>query len=186
MVWTGKNARKRAQMGERWRRSWCVFHWDLGIKYLHDSSFASVYTAKLANPKYSAFTSTHRRETGAGDGRARGSVRVTGLWLYANTARGLICRLRTFGADSKIAIHVIILGVRRVKIALNQRPLKPVRARPLLLRVKSSERLSFVKSRLQVPNWPPRMIVVRMKSTHELEEAWRLESTIQFPLAKNN
>lgn len=41
----------------------------------------------------------------------------------------------------------------------------------LLLRVKSSERLSFVKSRLRVPNWPPRTIVVRMESTHELEEA---------------
>lgn len=106
---------------------------------------------------------------------------MTGLWLYANTARGLICRLRTFGADSKIAIRAIILGVRRVKIALNQRPLRPVRARPLLLRVKSSERLSFVKSRLRVPNWPPRTIVVRMESTHELEEAWASgESTINF------
>jgi len=41
-----------------------VFHRDLGIKYLHDSSFTSVYTAKLANPKYSAFTSTRRRKTG--------------------------------------------------------------------------------------------------------------------------
>lgn len=85
-----------------------VFHWDLGIKYLHDSSFASVYTAKLANPKYSAFTSTRRRKTGTRQERmeggwSEGSVRVTGLWLYANTARGLICRLRTFGADSKIA-----------------------------------------------------------------------------------
>lgn len=41
----------------RARAAKLVFHRDLGIKYLHDSSFASVYTAKLANPKYSAFTS---------------------------------------------------------------------------------------------------------------------------------
>lgn len=48
-----------------------VFHRDLGIKYLHCSSFASVYTAKLANPKYSAFSPTRRRKTDGGrQGRA--------------------------------------------------------------------------------------------------------------------
>lgn len=75
-------------MGEEGRARACgelVFHRDLGIKYLHDSSFASVYTAKLANPKYSAFTSTRRRKTGEAEeggivgGRAPGRVRVTSL-----------------------------------------------------------------------------------------------------------
>lgn len=66
-----------------------MFHRDLEIKYLHDSSFASVYTAKLANPKYSAFTSTRldgkrdglgrRGRERAGRSGASSGVRVTGL-----------------------------------------------------------------------------------------------------------
>lgn len=66
-------------MGERDARERAgelVFHRDLGIKYLHDSSFASVYTAKLANPKYSAFTSTRRRKTGGARRGFMGGPRV--------------------------------------------------------------------------------------------------------------
>ncbi|KAL2748887.1 hypothetical protein V1477_002823 [Vespula maculifrons] len=61
----GVGERRRRKRRRKRRREGCwrwlalvllVFHWDLEIKYLHESSFASVYTAKLASPKYSAFT----------------------------------------------------------------------------------------------------------------------------------
>nr|KAF7439297.1 hypothetical protein H0235_001688 [Vespula pensylvanica] len=61
----GGGERRRRKRRRKRRREGCwrwlalvllVFHWDLEIKYLHESSFASVYTAKLASPKYSAFT----------------------------------------------------------------------------------------------------------------------------------
>lgn len=112
---------------------------------------------------------------------------MTGLWLYANTARGLICRHRTFGADSKIASRRDYARRAARQNSAESAAIKVgERARPSLLRVKSSERLSFVESRLRVPNWPSRTIVVRMESTHELEEVWRQEVYDQFPLRKNN
>lgn len=51
-----------------------VFHRDLGTKYLHDSGFVSVCMAKLANPKYSAFTgsSTENRKGSASERASEG------------------------------------------------------------------------------------------------------------------
>lgn len=170
-----------------------MFHWDLGIKYLHDSSFASVYTAKLANPKYSAFTSTHRRKAGTprvvADRAAKGGRRASDGSLVIREHRERV-NLSAPHVRRRFENRELARDYARRAARQNSAESAAIkageRARPSLLRVKSSERLSFVESRLRVPNWPSRTIVVRMKSTHELEDVWRQEVYDQFPLRKNN